>query len=124
MGIICPDEAPLLALVSMIMPAIAMGNRVVVVPSLADARFAGAWAGLRPASPDEMPILGATGLPGLFLAAGHYRNGILLAPATATLLADAMTASGGRSETLAAFYLHRFQSGGKSGGRRSDVVFG
>lgn len=95
-----------------------------LVPSLAGARFAGAWAGLRPASPDEMPILGATGLPGLFLAAGHYRNGILLAPATATLLADAVAAPGGRSEPLAAFSPHRFESGRKSGGRRADVVFG
>ena len=36
MGVLCPDEAPLLALVSLVMPAIAMGNRVVVVPSPVD----------------------------------------------------------------------------------------
>jgi glycine oxidase len=47
------------------------------------------WAGLRPGTPDRMPYLGRVpGLPGLVLATGHYRNGILLAPATAALIAD------------------------------------
>lgn len=46
------------------------------------------WWGFRPATPDELPILGASSLENLMLATGHYRNGILLAPVTAKLLAD------------------------------------
>jgi len=46
------------------------------------------WAGLRPATPDHLPILGRDSYPNEFLALGHFRNGILLAPATATILAD------------------------------------
>jgi len=46
------------------------------------------WWGFRPATPDELPILGASAWENLILAAGHYRNGILLAPVTAKLLAD------------------------------------
>ena len=42
-----------------------------------------AWSGLRPATPDGLPVLGETPLEGYFLATGHYRNGILLTPATA-----------------------------------------
>jgi glycine oxidase len=49
-----------------------------------------AWAGLRPATPDGLPMLGATAHPGLFVATGHYRNGILQAPGTAILLADVL----------------------------------
>ena len=46
------------------------------------------WAGLRPATPDRLPVLGACARPGHFIATGHYRNGILQAPATALVLAD------------------------------------
>jgi len=46
---------------------------------------------LRPASPDELPIIGAsTVVPNLVYATAHFRNGILLAPLTATLVADAL----------------------------------
>ena len=62
-----------------------------LAPSLENARFAGAWSGLRPGSPDGLPILGPADLGGLFLATGHFRNGILLAPITARLVADALT---------------------------------
>ncbi len=96
-----------------------------LVPSLAAARFAGAWAGLRPASPDELPLLGASSLPGLFLAAGHYRNGILLAPATSILLADALMGRAGSAEAIEAFSPLRFGSEGKNGGRPpANAVFG
>lgn len=60
------------------------------VPGLKDFTISETWAGLRPATRDERPFLGATPLQGYFLACGHYRNGILLAPATARLLADAL----------------------------------
>jgi glycine oxidase len=46
------------------------------------------WWGFRPATPDELPILGHSADPRLILATGHYRNGILLAPATAQIIAD------------------------------------
>jgi thiazole synthase len=57
-------------------------------PALADAEIEEFWWGFRPATPDELPILGASHCENLTLATGHYRNGILLAPITATLLAD------------------------------------
>lgn len=75
-------------------------------PGLAAARFEEAWAGLRPGSPDGLPILGESGLRGLHLAAGHFRSGILLAPWTARLLADRLT--GEASDALRAFSITRF----------------
>jgi glycine oxidase len=60
-----------------------------LLPSLADAPQLEAWAGLRPATPDGLPFLGALpDLPNHFIATGHYRDGILLAPATAHVLAQ------------------------------------
>jgi glycine oxidase len=58
-----------------------------LLPPLADAPQLEAWAGLRPATPDGLPILGAL-RSNHFLATGHYRDGILLAPATAHVLAQ------------------------------------
>ena len=46
------------------------------------------WTGLRPATPDELPILGSAAIHGVYYATGHYRNGVLLAPITATIVAD------------------------------------
>jgi glycine oxidase len=57
-----------------------------LAPALAECPFVRAWAGLRPATPDRLPILGRTP-DGVILATGHYRNGILLAPTTAELVA-------------------------------------
>jgi glycine oxidase len=62
-----------------------------LVPPLASATVIESWAGLRPGSPDDLPLLGATATPGLFLASGHFRNGILLAPVTARIMADLAT---------------------------------
>jgi glycine oxidase len=62
-----------------------------LVPRLAEARTLEAWAGLRPGTPDGLPILGATATPGYFLATGHFRDGILLAPITAKVMAQCMT---------------------------------
>ncbi len=58
------------------------------VPELSSAQVAASWAGLRPGTPDDLPILDRTEAPGVFIAAGHFRNGILLAPITATIMAD------------------------------------
>jgi glycine oxidase len=59
-----------------------------LVPKLADARILEDWAGLRPGTPDALPILGATPIPNYYVASGHFRDGILLAPITAQLMAD------------------------------------
>ena len=58
----------------------------VLVPSLEGASFVEAWAGLRPGSPDGMPSIGFCERSGLMAATGHFRNGILMAPATARLI--------------------------------------
>jgi len=55
-------------------------------PALADARLHENWAGLRPGSPDNLPILGPTQTAGYFIASGHFRDGILLAPITAEIM--------------------------------------
>jgi glycine oxidase len=59
-----------------------------VFPVLEQARVLEAWAGLRPGTPDNLPILGATRTPGYFVAAGHFRDGILLAPVSAHVMAQ------------------------------------
>jgi glycine oxidase len=60
-----------------------------LMPALAHARFGEARAGLRPKTSDELPAIGRSStMPHVFYAAGHYRNGVLLAPLTATLIAD------------------------------------
>ncbi len=59
-----------------------------LAPNLAGAEIVETWAGLRPDTPDHLPILGPTDVEGLFIATGHYRNGILLAPVTAKLVRD------------------------------------
>jgi glycine oxidase len=75
-------------------------------PALADFTPVESWAGLRPGTPDGVPILGATLLDGFFIATGHYRNGILLAPATARLLANVVETND--SAGLEPFALARF----------------
>lgn len=62
-----------------------------LVPKLADARILEAWAGLRPGTPDGLPILGTTSTPGYFVATGHFRDGILLAPVTAKIMGAIVT---------------------------------
>ncbi|MEO8727446.1 MAG: glycine oxidase ThiO [Acidobacteriaceae bacterium] len=60
-----------------------------LVPALGQARITDNWAGLRPDTPDHLPLLGCMeGATGYFLSTGHYRNGILLAPASAKLMAQ------------------------------------
>ena len=62
-----------------------------LVPALSQARMLEAWAGLRPGSPDNLPILGESQIPGYFVATGHFRDGILLAPVTAHVMAQVIT---------------------------------
>jgi glycine oxidase len=62
-----------------------------VVPGIADATIDEHWAGLRPDTPDHLPILGETDIDGLLFATGHFRSGILLAPITAKLIREWIT---------------------------------
>jgi glycine oxidase len=62
-----------------------------LAPSLAGAEIVETWSGLRPGTPDQLPILGPTDMKGLIIATGHYRNGILLAPITAKLITEWIT---------------------------------
>jgi glycine oxidase len=62
-----------------------------LVPELRNAKILEDWAGLRPGTPDALPILGATTTPGYYVATGHFRDGILLAPITAQVMAEVMT---------------------------------
>jgi glycine oxidase len=59
-----------------------------LVPKLANAEIVELWCGLRPDTPDHLPLLGAGGIDGLTIATGHYRNGILLTPITAKLVRE------------------------------------
>lgn len=62
-----------------------------LLPDLASAEVVGHWAGLRPGSPEGIPYIGEVpGFPGLWLNCGHYRNGLVLAPASCELLKNLM----------------------------------
>ncbi|HMF27844.1 MAG TPA: FAD-dependent oxidoreductase, partial [Candidatus Cybelea sp.] len=75
-------------------------------PSLGSFTVTESWAGLRPGTPDGLPLLGKTDVDGFFLATGHYRNGILLAPVTARSIADAIEVAD--STALEPFSIARF----------------
>jgi len=81
-----------------------------LAPALGATTLAETWAGLRPGTRDGLPILGADPeVEGLYYATGHYRHGILLAPATAQALATLIR--GGRpSVDLAPFAVARFSA--------------
>jgi glycine oxidase len=59
-----------------------------LLPGITELEFAEASTGLRPGTPDNAPILGPSALPGLVLATGHFRSGVLLAPVTADIIAE------------------------------------
>ncbi|QOR38148.1 glycine oxidase ThiO [Billgrantia diversa] len=64
-------------------------SAVSMLPALAECEIEHHWAGLRPAAPDGIPFIGAVpGIEGLHVNAGHYRNGLVLAPASTRLLVD------------------------------------
>ncbi len=67
-----------------------------------------AWAGLRPGTPDGLPILGPTPVRGLWVASGHYRNGVLLAPLTGRVIADQIL-NERTAVDLSPFSISRFQ---------------
>ncbi len=76
-------------------------DALLLVPGLDDAELVGVRAGLRPGSPDDLPIIGHTGVAGLVVATGHHRNGILLTPVTADAVAALVTGSDVPDEAMA-----------------------
>ena len=86
-----------------------LAGAIELVPAVADAELGHVWAGLRPGSPDDAPMLGPVdGWDGLLLAVGHYRSGILLSAATGKLIADCITKGDGSA--MLPFALSRFSS--------------
>jgi glycine oxidase len=97
-------------------PAITAGGMLALLdgvhralPSSEEMEVEAIWSGFRPTSDDDAPILGETGVPGLLIATGHHRNGILLAPVTAMAIEQAVTA-GTMPSAAEKFGLDRFQS--------------
>jgi glycine oxidase len=83
---------------------------ITLLPSLASTQQLEAWCGLRPATADGLPVLGTLpGRPNHFIATGHYRNGILLAPATAKVMAQLILGETSSTE-LSSFSPNRFLS--------------
>ncbi len=89
---------------------------IALYPELENFPIEECWWGFRPATPDEMPILGAGPCENLTLATGHYRNGILLAPITAKLIAGHLQSSldAPLTDLLAAFSYQRFRPAAQS----------
>jgi glycine oxidase len=67
---------------------------IAIVPALHNGKILEDWAGLRPGTPDSLPILGETATRGYYVATGHFRDGILLAPITAQIMAEVITGTG------------------------------
>jgi glycine oxidase len=65
-------------------------SALALVPELRNAKILADWAGLRPGTPDALPILGETATPGYYVATGHFRDGILLAPITGEVMTAVM----------------------------------
>ncbi|MFE1962863.1 glycine oxidase ThiO [Streptomyces sp. NPDC059479] len=80
-----------------------------LVPGITELPLTETRAGLRPGSPDNAPLLGPTALPGLSLATGHYRNGVLLTPVTGDALATVLT-TGELPDVARPFTPRRFTS--------------
>ncbi|NHC43831.1 glycine oxidase ThiO [Motilibacter aurantiacus] len=80
-----------------------------MVPGVSELELVETLARWRPGTPDNAPLLGASALPGLVLATGHHRNGVLLAPVTADLVAEVL-ATGSFPAAAAPFSPQRFQA--------------
>ncbi|MFE9685260.1 glycine oxidase ThiO [Streptomyces sp. NPDC006285] len=80
-----------------------------LVPGITELPLTETQAGLRPGSPDNAPLLGPTALPGLLLATGHHRNGVLLTPVTGDALAHAL-ATGELTDEARPFTPGRFSA--------------
>lgn len=78
------------------------------IPAIEELPIREMWAGHRPGSRDDAPVLGTTPVEGLYLATGHHRNGILMTPLTGQAVASEIL-TGRRHDSLAAFRVERFQ---------------
>jgi glycine oxidase len=84
----------------------ALASRVMrVLPVLKGTPEVMSWTGIRPGTPDGAPVIGPLALPGVYAALGHYRNGVLLAPATGEMMARLMLE--GRCEEIPAAFSPR-----------------
>ena len=97
-------------------PAITAGGMLALLegvhralPSSEEMEIEAIWSGFRPTTEDDAPILGITEVPGLLIATGHHRNGILLAPVTA-LAIESLVTTGATTSTALPFGLARFQT--------------
>ncbi|HET6568775.1 MAG TPA: FAD-dependent oxidoreductase, partial [Rhodothermales bacterium] len=81
-----------------------------VVPGIYDLPVTETWAGLRPGTRDNAPLLGWSSASGVMIATGHFRHGILLTPITAETIAQLLL-MGETSPLLAPFSPQRFQTG-------------
>jgi glycine oxidase len=93
---------------------------VELLPEVTELELTETVAGLRPGSPDNAPMIGPSGLDGLVIASGHYRNGILLVPVTADAIASLLTA-GTLPDGLLPFSPRRFQEE-RAGGPVASAV--
>lgn len=82
-------------------------DAIEVVPGITELELVETLARWRPGTPDNAPVLGPSGVPGLVLATGHHRNGVLLTPVTADLVAELLV-TGELPELAAPFTLDRF----------------
>ena len=90
-----------------------MTQALEIAPSIASLPLAESWAGLRPRADDEQPVIGMSAeTEGLCYATGHYRNGILLAPITAELIAEQVTGGSNGWSRWSAFSPDRFHPAG------------
>jgi len=106
-------------------PAITAGGALMLLegvhralPSSEEMEIEAIWSGFRPTTEDDAPILGVTPVPGLLVATGHHRNGILLVPATATAI-EQLVISGTMTGAAQPFGLDRFQ---KQSSNSSSIV--
>jgi glycine oxidase len=79
-----------------------------IVPGITELELVEAVAGLRPGTPDNAPVIGPSAMPGLVLACGHFRSGVLLAPVTADLLSEFL-ATGMLADAAVPFRAQRFE---------------
>ncbi|HEX5530967.1 MAG TPA: glycine oxidase ThiO [Methylomirabilota bacterium] len=87
-----------------------IAQAVALVPEIGRRPITRSWCGFRPAAPDGLPVLGPwPDVAGLFVATGHYRNGILLAPVTAAVMADCIV-DGKTPDSITPFLPQRFVS--------------
>ncbi|MEU6536033.1 glycine oxidase ThiO [Streptomyces sp. NPDC047000] len=90
-----------------------------LVPGITELPLTETRAGLRPGTPDNAPLLGPTALPGLLLATGHHRNGVLLTPVTGDALAHALV-TGELPPEARPFAASRFSADGSAAGRITE----